>query len=174
MSMSMSKQLVIKHDTSFNWTARNPILMMGEVWYDVDRQRYKIGDGVRCWNDLPYVDLADNAEKNASVEPSEPFQTHCDCCGAPVDLDAVKCPYCGVVYRFKRGKRREARVYDDARKRESLIDGIKQMKEVMRNSKNYTAYRMGLKGMLALEEMALNSGAMSINEVRDLCGLEGV
>lgn len=126
----------------------------------VTAERYYISD------DKPEIDISNDSVKS--------FQTHCECCGAPVELDAVKCPYCGVVYEFKRGKRREARVYDDAWKRESLIDGINQMKEVMRNSKNYTAYRMGLKGMLALEEIALDSGVMSINEVRDLCDLERI
>lgn len=169
--MSLSLSLSLKMNITNDWTTKNPILMPGEIAYDIDQQRCKVGDGIRCWNELPYIVLADNAEKNLSVEP---FQSHCDCCGAPVDLDAVKCPYCGVAYGFKRGKRREAGLYDDTRKRKYFVDGIKQMKEVMRNSKNITAYHMGLKGMLALEEMAIDSGAMPINEVRELCGLERI
>lgn len=127
----------------------------------ITAERYFISDDPKLENDIP-------------IEPVRSFQTHCECCGAPVDLGAVKCPYCGVAYWFKRGKRREARVYDDTRKREFFIDGIRQMKEVMRTSKNNTAYRMGLKGMLTLENEALSSGVMSINELREFCGLERI
>ena len=33
----------------------NPLLMDGEVVYEKDTGRSKIGDGVTCWNDLPYT-----------------------------------------------------------------------------------------------------------------------
>ena len=64
-------------------------------------ERYFIGGDPK-----PTIDI--------SNEPVRSFQTHCPCCGAPVDLDADKCPYCDVPYEFRRGKRAEVAVYDDA------------------------------------------------------------
>lgn len=42
------------------------------------------------------------------------FQTHCKSCGAPVDLNADKCPYCDTPYGFRRERRAEIPVYDDS------------------------------------------------------------
>lgn len=67
------------------------------------------------------------------------FQTHCKSCGAPVDLNADKCPYCDTPYEFIRGRRRNAGVYDDA-----MPQKYKDL---------------------------LSCGAISINEMRELCGL---
>ena len=37
------------------WTAENPILQLGEVGYETDTNKLKVGDGVTKWNDLPYA-----------------------------------------------------------------------------------------------------------------------
>lgn len=37
------------------WAAKNPLLQLGEVGYETDTHKTKIGDGVTAWNDLPYV-----------------------------------------------------------------------------------------------------------------------
>lgn len=36
-------------------TAANPVLLAGEVVYESDTGRHKIGDGVKAWNALPYA-----------------------------------------------------------------------------------------------------------------------
>jgi hypothetical protein len=33
----------------------NPLLAVGEPCYTIDENRFKIGDGVTYWNDLPYI-----------------------------------------------------------------------------------------------------------------------
>lgn len=35
--------------------AANPLLLDGEVVYESDTGRHKIGDGVKGWNALPYA-----------------------------------------------------------------------------------------------------------------------
>lgn len=37
------------------WTAENPILQLGEVGYETDTNKLKVGDGVTKWNSLPYA-----------------------------------------------------------------------------------------------------------------------
>ena len=40
------------------WTQKNPLLQRGEIGYEVDTHKVKIGDGVTYWNDLAYIDAA--------------------------------------------------------------------------------------------------------------------
>lgn len=35
--------------------AANPVLLKGEVVYESDTRKHKIGDGSTAWNDLPYA-----------------------------------------------------------------------------------------------------------------------
>lgn len=36
------------------WADKNPLLQRGEIGYEVDTHKVKVGDGVTYWNDLPY------------------------------------------------------------------------------------------------------------------------
>ncbi len=47
--------LQIRHDTAENWTTRNPVLAQGEFALETDTYLMKIGDGVRTWINLPYL-----------------------------------------------------------------------------------------------------------------------
>ena len=50
----MADKVQFRRDTSARWAEVNPILLDGEVGYVTDGQnKYKLGDGVRRWNDLP-------------------------------------------------------------------------------------------------------------------------
>ena len=44
-----------KRGTAANWTSSNPILLAGEIGFETDTNRIKIGDGVSHWNNLDYV-----------------------------------------------------------------------------------------------------------------------
>lgn len=66
-------------------------------------------------------------------------QAHCKSCGAPVDLNVDRCPYCNVPYEFRRWKRADVGVYDDV-----MPQKYKDL---------------------------LSCGVISINEMRELCGL---
>lgn len=48
------KRIQFRRDTSTNWTTKNPPLAEGELGYETDTGKAKIGDGKTWWNDLPY------------------------------------------------------------------------------------------------------------------------
>lgn len=41
-------------DTGANWSTNNPVLSKADWAYDETARKYKVGDGVTAWNDLPY------------------------------------------------------------------------------------------------------------------------
>jgi hypothetical protein len=42
-----------RRGTALEWTTKNPVLGAGEIGAESDSDRFKIGDGVRAWNELP-------------------------------------------------------------------------------------------------------------------------
>jgi hypothetical protein len=44
-----------RSDTATNWATVNPVLMFGEIGYESNTSRLKIGDGTSSWNALSYV-----------------------------------------------------------------------------------------------------------------------
>lgn len=44
----------MKRNTAAGFTASNPVLADGELGFETDRRRYKMGDGVTAWNSLAY------------------------------------------------------------------------------------------------------------------------
>lgn len=40
--------------TAAQWTSSNPTLLAGEVGYETDTRRWKMGDGSTAWTSLPY------------------------------------------------------------------------------------------------------------------------
>lgn len=51
--------LQIRHDEAADWTLRNPVLAAGEYGLETDTWLIKIGDGVRDWAHLPYLNRLD-------------------------------------------------------------------------------------------------------------------
>jgi len=74
----MADRLLIRRDTSSNWTTNNPILGSGEPGYETDTRKIKYGDGVTPWASLPYfgaggtisVDWNDLTGKPSTFTPS--------------------------------------------------------------------------------------------------------
>lgn len=44
-----------RRDTSANWTSTNPVLQLGEVGWETNTRKCKLGDGVTAWADLEYA-----------------------------------------------------------------------------------------------------------------------
>ena len=44
----------LRRDTSANWNSVNPVLASGEIGYETDLNRFKVGDGVKTWSALNY------------------------------------------------------------------------------------------------------------------------
>lgn len=72
----MADRFQFRRDTAANWSLYNPVLMEGEVGFVTDDSTYKIGDGVKDWNTLPYRTLSglmpDGALMSAIPNPSTP------------------------------------------------------------------------------------------------------
>jgi hypothetical protein len=45
----------LRRDILANWTSSNPILLQGEPVFELDTFKFKIGDGLQNYNDLPYI-----------------------------------------------------------------------------------------------------------------------
>ena len=50
----MVARIQIRRDTAADWTSVNPVLSAGEIGYESDTDKAKIGDGATAWNSLPY------------------------------------------------------------------------------------------------------------------------
>jgi major tropism determinant Mtd-like protein len=48
----------LARDLESAWGSENPVLADGEPGFEVDTLRWKVGDGVTAWNDLPYFAIA--------------------------------------------------------------------------------------------------------------------
>jgi hypothetical protein len=57
--MSQITDIRIQHkvDTKVEWEKNNPILLDKEVGYERETGKYKIGDGIKDWNHLPYAEF---------------------------------------------------------------------------------------------------------------------
>jgi hypothetical protein len=44
-----------KRGTASRWTSTNPVLLAGEIGFETDTKKIKIGDGTTAWNSLAYV-----------------------------------------------------------------------------------------------------------------------
>ena len=51
----MTTQLQIRNDTAANWTSSNPTLLAGEIGFETDTKKLKIGSGVAAWTALSYA-----------------------------------------------------------------------------------------------------------------------
>ena len=56
---SIQVTLQIRHDEAADWITRNPILAAGEYGLESDTFLIKVGDGVRDWTHLPYLNRLD-------------------------------------------------------------------------------------------------------------------
>ena len=48
-------EIRIRRDSTINWETNNPRLGLGEIGVDMDLHRAKAGNGLDCWNELPYL-----------------------------------------------------------------------------------------------------------------------
>ena len=55
----------VRRDTSGRWTFVNPVLGIGEVGFETDTRKLKVGDGTTPWNSLSYVAYEVSAHNQA-------------------------------------------------------------------------------------------------------------
>jgi len=50
----MAIQILLRRDVAADWTTNNPVLGTGELGYETDTNKYKVGDGATAWTTLGY------------------------------------------------------------------------------------------------------------------------
>lgn len=50
----MAIEIQLKRGVAANWTSLNPILAQGEIGYETNTNKFKIGDGATAWSGLSY------------------------------------------------------------------------------------------------------------------------
>lgn len=55
-SKTLNTKIVLRNDTTTNWTTKNPVLSTGELGIETNTRKIKIGDGTTAWNTLSYMD----------------------------------------------------------------------------------------------------------------------
>lgn len=51
----MADRIKLRRDTAANWTSVNPVLADGEIGFERDTLKLKVGNGSTAWNSLAYV-----------------------------------------------------------------------------------------------------------------------
>jgi hypothetical protein len=69
----MAVQTVIKlrRDTAANWTSVNPTLSAGEMGFETDSQKIKVGNGTSTWTLLDYTSSGGAATVVSDVAPTQ-------------------------------------------------------------------------------------------------------
>ncbi len=60
--MSVNYLIQVRRDTAANWTSKNPTLAAGEIAFETDTKKVKIGDGSTAWNSLADIGNSISAE----------------------------------------------------------------------------------------------------------------
>lgn len=55
----MSSQIQVRRGTATEWSNSNPILAQGEIGFEIDTNKIKIGDGLTNWDSLSYANSPD-------------------------------------------------------------------------------------------------------------------
>lgn len=53
--MPVINKIQFRRDTAANWSSTNPTLAAGELGFETDTQKFKIGNGSTAWTSLAYI-----------------------------------------------------------------------------------------------------------------------
>jgi len=59
-------QMQQRRDTAANWASANPTLLSGELGYESDTGKWKVGDGSTAWSSLAYSFSSDSISEGDS------------------------------------------------------------------------------------------------------------
>ena len=59
---AVKSTLVTRNDLAENWADKNPLLAKGELAIEIDTNLMKVGNGTDYYNDLPYLNRANNVD----------------------------------------------------------------------------------------------------------------
>jgi len=65
-----------RSDTAANWTSTNPTLAQGELGFETDTGKPKIGDGMTVWTSLDYIAGKYTLDQLSNISTSSPLQNN--------------------------------------------------------------------------------------------------
>jgi hypothetical protein len=83
----MPTVIQIKRGTASSWTSANTILANGEIGFETDTRKMKVGDGSTAWTSLSYVDSIPSQTGNSGKYLTTNGSS---ASWAAVDLDEIK------------------------------------------------------------------------------------
>jgi hypothetical protein len=75
----MANKIQFRRDTASNWTSANPTLSQGELGFETDTNKFKVGTGSTAWNSLSYT-------FNPSISANQDLNTNSNVTFANVDV----------------------------------------------------------------------------------------
>jgi hypothetical protein len=60
----LNTRIVIRNDTAANFERENPTLLKGEIALEIETKKYKVGNGINNYVDLPYYNHIDDGKNN--------------------------------------------------------------------------------------------------------------
>ncbi len=70
----LKTKIQLRHDTAVNWLSnKSVVLLAGEFGFETDTNKFKIGDGVSTWEQLPYLDKDEVELTDKTVTMTEDF-----------------------------------------------------------------------------------------------------
>lgn len=57
--MAVVTQIQVRRGTAADWTSANPTLASGEIGFETDTNKVKVGNGSLAWNSLSYLGSGD-------------------------------------------------------------------------------------------------------------------
>lgn len=66
----MADRIQLRRDTAANWTSADPTLAAGEIGFESDTYRLKIGDGSTAWTNLAYLYTPPEINDNTNTGPT--------------------------------------------------------------------------------------------------------
>lgn len=81
MAQELKTRIILRNDSTANWTTQDPVLLKGEIGFDMDLLIFKIGDGVKKWSEITkvfksYDDvMAEVNTKLAGLHTTDTYQT---------------------------------------------------------------------------------------------------
>jgi hypothetical protein len=71
----MANKIQLRRDTTANWTSSNPTLSQGEIGYELNTGKIKIGTGTTAWNSLSYLTIATSSVTGTLTFPDNSVQS---------------------------------------------------------------------------------------------------
>ncbi len=84
----MADIIQVRRDTAANWTSTNPVLASGEIGYETDTTRIKVGNGVTVWTGVIYYNGYITAEMSQLLVDAQTAESNASTSATNAQLEA--------------------------------------------------------------------------------------